>query len=187
MNYSFQTTLAAAAPLVVIHYDDGPWTVQIYISCGTMHLSPKLWELPTFLSPSPLEWPISGLKQSQRRAGAMTVSSRHVTQAASGKSVDLELSQSAETGSILRRIDITGLGPSEVRSLVDFSQPVILSGVLPGRKCELWCEALMEDLADEYVDFQIRSNADCRSEVFRESLGDFVGGLQEESTHDNSW
>lgn len=53
--------------------------------------------------------------------------------------------------------------------------------------CEAWCDALMEDLGDAEVNFQIRDNHDGRSEVFRSSLADFVHGLQDESTHDKSW
>lgn len=87
----------------------------------------------------------------------------------------------------LDRVDVSGLETSELRGLVDFSRPVILTNVLPGRECELWCEALLEDLGGVTVDFQIRDNQDGGSEVFRSSLGDFVDGLQEESSHGESW
>lgn len=87
----------------------------------------------------------------------------------------------------LPRLDVTGLVPSQVRDMLDLSKPVILTGVIPGQECEDWCEALLTDLADSDVDFQIRNNEDGRSELFRSSLSDFVYGLQEESTHEESW
>lgn len=93
----------------------------------------------------------------------------------------------AGIGPTLDRIDVSGLEASELRGLVDFSRPAILTNVLPGRECEVWCEALLEDLGSVAVDFQIRDNQDGRSEVFRTSLGDFVDGLQEESSHGESW
>lgn len=87
----------------------------------------------------------------------------------------------------LPRIDVTGLSPSQIAESVDFSRPCILTGVLPSADCEDWCDALMEDLGKEEVDFQIRDNRDGCSDVFRSSLADFIYGLQDESTHDKSW
>lgn len=91
------------------------------------------------------------------------------------------------TGESLERIDVTGLLPSQVRHVVDFSRPCILTGIISKPDCEAWCDALMEDLGDAEVDFQIRDNHDGRSELFRSSLADFIYGLQDESTHDTSW
>ena len=87
----------------------------------------------------------------------------------------------------LPRIDVTGLSRSQVADSVDFSLPCILTGVLQSPDCEGWCDAFMDDLGDEDVDFQIRDNRDGRSDVFRSSLADFIYGLQDESTHDKSW
>ncbi|CAM9791432.1 unnamed protein product, partial [Laminaria digitata] len=89
--------------------------------------------------------------------------------------------------SSLPRIDVTGLSPSQVAVSVDFSQPCILTGVLPSAACEEWCDSFMDDLGEEEVDFQVRDNRDGLSEVFRSSLTDFIYGLQDESTHDKSW
>lgn len=87
----------------------------------------------------------------------------------------------------LDRIDVTGLSPSQVSDEVDFSRPCILTGVLPTPDCEAWCNALLQDLGGETCAFQIRDNQSGRSEMFEASLVDFVQGLQEESTHDESW
>lgn len=101
--------------------------------------------------------------------------------------MSLEVSPAFHDPSPLRRVDVAGLAPSQISELLDSSQPLILSGVISGEECEAWCEAMMEDLGDVSVDYQVRSNHDGRSNVFRSSLADFVDGLQEESSHDNSW
>lgn len=87
----------------------------------------------------------------------------------------------------LKRVDVAGLSPSQVRDIVDFSQPCILTGVLSSPDCETWCDALLDDLGEAEVDFQIRDNKKGLSQVFRSTLTDFVYGLQDESTHDKSW
>lgn len=87
----------------------------------------------------------------------------------------------------LERIDVSGLSPSQVSEVVDFSRPCILTGALAIPECEAWCDALLEDLGEETCAFQIRDNNTGRSEVFEASLVDFVQGLQEESTHEESW
>lgn len=94
---------------------------------------------------------------------------------------------SVDASARLERVDVAGLSPSDVRQVVDFTRPCILTGILPSRDCEAWCDALMEDLGDAEVDFQVKNNADGHSEVFQSSLGDFICGLQEESCHDSSW
>lgn len=88
---------------------------------------------------------------------------------------------------VLDRIDVTGLSASQVAELVDFSRPCILTGVLPSLECEAWCDAMLEDLGEETCAFQVRCNESGRSEVFESTLMDFVRGLQDESTHDESW
>lgn len=87
----------------------------------------------------------------------------------------------------LDRIDVAGLSASQIAKLVDFSRPCILTGVLPSPDCEDWCDAMLEDLGEETCAFQIRCNESGRSEVFESTLLDFVQGLQDESTHDDSW
>lgn len=87
----------------------------------------------------------------------------------------------------LDRIDIAGLSPSQVSDKVDFSRPCILTGVLSMPDCEAWCDALLQDLGGEACTFQIRDNRTGRSDMFEATLMDFVQGLQEESTHDESW
>lgn len=87
----------------------------------------------------------------------------------------------------LDRIDVTGLSPSQVSGKVDFSRPCILTGVLSMSDCEAWCDALLQDLGGETCAFQIRDNQSGQSDLFEASLVDFVQGLQEESTHDESW
>lgn len=89
--------------------------------------------------------------------------------------------------SLLDRVDVTGLSPSQVSEKVDFSRPCILTGVLSMPDCEAWCDGLLQDLGGETCAFQIRDNQSGRSEMFEASLMDFVQGLQEESTHDESW
>lgn len=87
----------------------------------------------------------------------------------------------------LERIDVSGLSPSQVSEAVDFSRPCILAGALELPECEAWCDALLQDLGEETCAFQIRENETGRSEVFEASLMEFVQGLQEESTHEDSW
>lgn len=87
----------------------------------------------------------------------------------------------------LERIDVSGLSPSQISEVVDFSRPCILTGALAAPDCEAWCDALLEDLGDQTCAFQIRENKTGRSEVFEASLMEFVQGLQEESTHEDSW
>lgn len=89
--------------------------------------------------------------------------------------------------SLLERIDVTGLSPSQISDEVDFSRPCILTGVLAMPDCEAWCDALLQDLGGETCAFQVRDNQSGRSEMFEASLMGFVQGLQEESTHDESW
>lgn len=87
----------------------------------------------------------------------------------------------------LERVDVTGLSPSQVSDKVDFSRPCILTGALSTPDCEAWCDALLQDLGRETCAFQIRDNQSGRSDMFEARLMDFVQGLQEESTHDESW
>lgn len=87
----------------------------------------------------------------------------------------------------IERHDVEGLSPSQVRDMVDFSRPCVLTGVLSAPDCEWWCDALMEDLGDAQVDFQVRDNEEGTSDVFEASLEDFVRGLQDESSHNSSW
>ncbi|CAM9392810.1 unnamed protein product [Scytosiphon promiscuus] len=87
----------------------------------------------------------------------------------------------------LDQIDVAGLTTSQVAELVDFSRPCILTGLLSSPECEAWCDAMLEDLGEETCAFQIRCNESGRSEVFESTLMDFVQGLQDESSHDESW
>lgn len=87
---------------------------------------------------------------------------------------------------VLQRIDVAGLEPSQIHNILDTSRPVILKGVISGHGCEAWCDSLMENLGDAMVDYQIRNN-NGRSSIFRSSLAEFIGGLQEWSNHDESW
>lgn len=88
---------------------------------------------------------------------------------------------------VLDRINIAGLSPSHIHEILDSSRPVILEGVLSGRACEAWCDAMMEDLGGASVNYQVRNNSNGRSRVFASDLAEFVEGLQEESSHDESW
>ncbi len=87
----------------------------------------------------------------------------------------------------LERIDVAGLSPSQVSEKVDFSRPCVLTGALSTPDCEAWCDALLEDLGEETCAFQIRDNKSGHTDVFEARLEDFVQGLQDESTHDESW
>lgn len=133
---------------------------------------------------SRLPWAMSGV----RRPQTLTCCSGRLDYGASLAPTSLAASAAHDsTATSLERIDVTGLLPSQVRDLVDFSRPCILTGIISMPDCEAWCDALMEDLGDAEVDFQIRDNHDGRNEVFRSSLVDFIHGLQDESTHDKSW
>lgn len=87
----------------------------------------------------------------------------------------------------LERIDVGGLSPSQVSEKVDFSRPCVLTGALSTPDCEAWCDALLEDLGGQTCAFQIRDNKSGHTDVFEASLEEFVQGLQDESTHDESW
>lgn len=112
----------------------------------------------------------------QRRRGGAT----RATSNRAGQNVDAPVA-------CLERIDVSGLSPSQVSDQVDFFRPCVLTGVLSMPDCEAWCDALLEDMGGESCAFQIRDNRSGRSDVFEATLLDFVQGLQDESTHDESW
>ena len=89
-------------------------------------------------------------------------------------------------GEYLKRIDVEGLSPSQIKERVDFSTPCILTGALSLGACEAWCDALIEGLGESEVSYQIRGNADGLSELFQSSLSEFIHDLRE-SNHDHSW
>ncbi|CAM9664417.1 unnamed protein product [Ectocarpus fasciculatus] len=124
---------------------------------------------------------VSTYTKRRPRPGALSASK------ADGHASSRTVDHDGDVPAPLRRIDVTGLSRAQVADLVDFSRPCILTGVLSLPDCEAWCEGLLQDLGGETCSFQIRDNESGRSEVFEASLMDFVQGLQDESTHNESW
>lgn len=143
--------------------------------------------------PAPAAAAVAGGARKQRRTGVSTHAKRRPRPGtlsasnAGGHACSRTADHAGDVPASLRRIDVTGLSRAQVADLVDFSRPCILTGVLSLPDCESWCEGLLQDLGGETCAFQIRDNESGRSEVFEASLMDFVHGLQDESTHNESW
>lgn len=136
---------------------------------------------------------VAGGARRRRRAGFSTHAKRRPppgtlsTSNADGHASSRAADHDGDVLASLPRIDVTGLSRAQVADLVDFSRPCILTGVLSSPDCESWCDGLLQDLGEATCAFQIRDNESGHSEVFEASLMDFVQGVQDESTHNESW
>ncbi|CAM9433649.1 unnamed protein product [Choristocarpus tenellus] len=90
-------------------------------------------------------------------------------------------------GTARSSFNIPILDASELLPMCNRSKPAVLKGSWPNFNCEAWCNAMLEDLGETSVDFQVRRSDDGSTELFSSSLSDFLEGLQEESTHIESW
>ena len=100
----------------------------------------------------------------------------------------------ATTGLMLRRRAAVALNvvqelqQQQVQQLAATCElPQLLTGVFTGLDTEAFCERLVDDLAEEYIRYQIRDAKDGYTELYDAPLIEFIEGLQEESSLDRSW